>query len=48
MPEIMSPRPYDGVENDPVTARVNDASAGLATLLQEAEEARRRREEGST
>ena len=48
MPEITNPRPSDGVEADPVTARVNDARAGLAALLQEAEDARRQRAEGTS
>jgi hypothetical protein len=47
MPEITNPRPSDGVETDPVTARVNDARAGLAALLLEAEAARRQRAEGT-
>jgi hypothetical protein len=45
MPEITSPRPSDGVETDPVTARVQDTRAGLSALLEEAEAARRQREE---
>ena len=48
MPEITNPRPSDGAETDPVTARVDDARAGLAALLQEAEEARRQRAEGTS
>jgi hypothetical protein len=48
MPEITNPRPSDRVETDPVTARVNDARAGLAALLQEAEAARRQRAEGTS
>lgn len=48
MPEITSPRSSEQGENDPVTARVQEGRAGLATLLQEAEQARRQREEGST
>jgi hypothetical protein len=48
MPEITNPRPSDRAETDPVTARVNDARAGLAALLQEAEAARRQRTEGSS
>jgi hypothetical protein len=48
MPEITNPRPSDPAETDPVTARVNDARAGLAALLQEAEAARRQRTEGSS
>ena len=47
MPEITNPRPSDGVETDPVTARVHDARAGLAALLQEAEAARQDRAEGT-
>ena len=45
MPEITSPRPSDRVENDPVTARVQDTRAGLAALLDEAAQARRDRDE---
>jgi hypothetical protein len=48
MPEITNPRPSDRMETDPVTARVNDARAGLAALLQEAEDARRQRAEGTS
>jgi len=48
MPEITSPRLPDDVETDPVTARVHDSRAGLATLLQEASDARRQREESTT
>ena len=48
MPEITNPRPSDRAETDPVTARVNDARAGLAALLQEAEIARRQRAEGTS
>jgi hypothetical protein len=48
MPEITSPRPSDRVETDPVTARVRDARSGLAALIADAEEARRRRDEGTT
>jgi hypothetical protein len=47
MPEITNPPLSDRVETDPVTARVRDAQAGLATLLQEAEEARRDRAESA-
>ena len=47
MPEITSPRLSDDVETDPVTARVHDARAGLAALLQAAEDARRHRAEAS-
>ncbi len=47
MPEITNPRPSDSAETDPVTARVNDARAGLAALLLEAEAARRQRAEGT-
>jgi hypothetical protein len=35
------------VETDPVTARVHDARAGLASLLQEAEAARQERAEST-
>ena len=45
MPEITSPRPSDRVETDPVTARVRDTRTGLAALIQEADDARRQREE---
>ena len=48
MPEIMSPRPSDRVETDPVTARVQDARSGLSALIADAEEARRTRDEGTT
>jgi hypothetical protein len=48
MPEITNPRPSDRAETDPVTARVDDARAGLAALLQEAEAARRQRAEGTS
>jgi hypothetical protein len=48
MPEITSPRLPDRVESDPVTARVFDARAGLAALLDEAEVARQDREETTT
>jgi hypothetical protein len=48
MPEITNPRPSDGVDTDPVTARVNDARAGLAALILEAEAARRERMEGTS
>jgi hypothetical protein len=47
MPEITNPRPSDRVETDPVTARVHDARAGLAALLQEAEAARKDRAEST-
>jgi len=47
MPEIMSPRPSDRVETDPVTARVQDAREGLAALIADAEEARRLRAEST-
>ena len=47
MPEIMRPRLSDRVETDPVTARVQDTRAGLASLLAEADEARRQREEST-
>jgi hypothetical protein len=47
MPEITSPRPSDRVETDPVTARVQDARSGLSALIADAEEARRRRDEGT-
>jgi hypothetical protein len=47
MPEITNPQPSEHAEIDPVTARVNDARAGLAVLLQEAEAARRQRAEGT-
>ena len=48
MPEVTNPRPSDRAETDSVTARVNDARAGLAALLQEAEVARRQRAEGTS
>ena len=47
MPEITNPQRSDDRGNDPVTARVQDTRAGLATLLEEAEVARRRRAEGA-
>ena len=47
MPEITSTRPSDRVETDPVTARVQDTRAGLASLLAEADAARRQREEST-
>ncbi|MCA2212879.1 multiple cyclophane-containing RiPP AmcA [Jidongwangia harbinensis] len=47
MPEITSPRPSDRVENDPVSARVQDTRTGLAALLEEAADARRRRAEST-
>jgi len=48
MPEITDPRPADRAPTDPVVARVNDARAGLAALLQEAEAARRQRAEAAS
>jgi hypothetical protein len=53
MPEITNPRPSEAeqpnsVGADPVTARVHDARAGLAALIEEAESARRQRAEGTT
>jgi hypothetical protein len=45
MPEITRPRSSDGVETDPVTARVHDTRDGLAALLAEAETARQQRAE---
>jgi hypothetical protein len=47
MPEITNPPLSDSVDTDPVTARVRDAQAGLAALLQEAEKARRDRAEST-
>jgi hypothetical protein len=47
MPEITSPRLSDGVETDPVTARVQDTRAELAALLAEADDARRQRDEST-
>jgi len=35
------------VDSDPVTARVQDARIGLASLIADAEEARRQRDEGA-
>jgi hypothetical protein len=46
MPEIMNPQRSDDLGNDPVTARVKQTRAGLASLLEEAEAARRQREAG--
>ena len=48
MPEITNPRLSDRVETDPVTARVHDARAGLAALLEEAEAARQERAESTS
>jgi hypothetical protein len=48
MPEITNPRLSDRVETDPVTARVHEARAGLAALLQEAETARQERAESTS
>jgi len=48
MPEITSPRPSDDVGTDPVTARVHGTRAGLASLIAEAEAARRQRAEGTS
>jgi hypothetical protein len=48
MPEITNPQQSDRVEIDPVTARVHDARAGLAALLQEAEAARQERSESTS
>jgi hypothetical protein len=48
MPEITSPRPSDSVDPDPVTVRVQDARTGLTALIADAEEARRRRDGGTT
>ena len=45
MPEIT--RPFEGVADDPVAARVQDARSGLTELLAEAAEARQRRSEGA-
>jgi hypothetical protein len=48
MLEITNPQQSDRVEIDPVTARVHDARAGLAALLQEAEAARQERSESTS
>ncbi|HET6479076.1 MAG TPA: multiple cyclophane-containing RiPP AmcA [Actinoplanes sp.] len=53
MPETTSPRLSDAELSeergiDPVTARVRDTRAGLATLLEEAEQARRARAESTS
>jgi hypothetical protein len=48
MPEITSPRLSEGRGDDPVTARVQDTRAGLAALIEEAEAARARRDEGAS
>jgi hypothetical protein len=45
MPETTSPRPSDQTAPDPVTTRVQETREGLAALLEEAEQARRRRAE---
>ena len=47
MPEIIRPQPPEPPEADPVTARVQDARAGLTALIADAEEARRQRDEGT-
>jgi len=47
MPEATDPRQSDRAQTDPVMARVDDARAGLAALLQEAEAARRQRAEAT-
>ncbi|WP_250032079.1 multiple cyclophane-containing RiPP AmcA [Paractinoplanes maris] len=53
MPEITSPRLSDAEASeepgiDPVTARVRDTRAGLAVLLDEAEQARGARAESTS
>ena len=48
MPEITSPRLSEDVGTDPVTARLHDTRAGLASLIEEAEVARRQRAEGAS
>jgi hypothetical protein len=48
MPEITSPRLSEDVGTDPVTARVHDTRAGLASLIEEAEAARHQRAEGAS
>ena len=48
MPEITNPRPSEDAGIDPVTARVRDTQAGLAALIEEAEEARRLRAESTS
>lgn len=45
MPEIMNPQRSDDLGDDPVTARVHQTRPGLATLLEEADAARREREQ---
>ena len=47
MPEITSTRLSDRVGTDPVTARVHATRTGLAALLAEADDARRRRAEAN-
>jgi hypothetical protein len=47
MPEVTSPRPSDSVDTDPVTARVQDARAGLTALIADAEQARLQRAENT-
>ncbi|WP_250000697.1 multiple cyclophane-containing RiPP AmcA [Actinoplanes sp. M2I2] len=48
MPEITSLRLSDEPGTDPVTARVHDTRAGLAALLDEAEQARQARAESTS
>jgi hypothetical protein len=48
MPETTSAQLSEDVGNDPVASRVHDGRAGLAVLIQEAEAARRQRDESST
>ena len=48
MPEITSPRLSDDTGGDPVTARVHDTRTGLASLIAEAENARRERAESTS
>jgi hypothetical protein len=45
MPEITNPQLSDYVGVDPVAARVHETRAGLAALIEEAEVARRERDE---
>jgi hypothetical protein len=47
MPEITSRKQFEGMAEDPVSARVMDAGSGLTALLAEAEAARRQRTESA-
>jgi hypothetical protein len=47
MLESTDPRLSEDVGSDPVAARVHETRAGLAALIDEAEAARRQRDEGT-